>query len=106
MVVSSLWRNIADHEPEKQAEKWRPGSLGEHNPGGEFSVRRIFLFGFVITHLKIPIWPKESKEIQGIFLGFPCISLHETRSIVVFAAHGARSSPQKTPELALQGCQL
>jgi hypothetical protein len=50
MVVSSLWRNFADHEPEKQAKKWRAGFLGEHNPGGEFGVRRIFLFGFVITH--------------------------------------------------------
>jgi hypothetical protein len=40
----------ADHEPEKQAKKGRPGSLGEHNPGGEFQGAAIFLFGLVITH--------------------------------------------------------
>jgi hypothetical protein len=41
-IIFSLAEYGADHEPEKQAKKWRPGSLGEHNPGGEFSVRRFF----------------------------------------------------------------
>jgi hypothetical protein len=48
--IFSLAEYGADHEPEKQAGKWRPRSLGEHNPGGEFQRAAIVLFGFVITH--------------------------------------------------------
>jgi hypothetical protein len=48
--MSSLLRNVVDHESEKQAKKGCPGSLGEHNPGGEFRSAAVFLFGFVITH--------------------------------------------------------
>jgi hypothetical protein len=33
-------------------------------------VEKIFLFGFAVTHGKVPIRPKESKEIQAFFLGF------------------------------------
>jgi hypothetical protein len=46
-----------------------------HNLGRELSERRIFLFGFAVTPSKGPNRPKESKEMQAIFLGFPWISL-------------------------------
>src|ERR1700677_3952226 len=36
--------------------------------------------------------PDSTKEIEGIFLGFPCISLHETRPIIVSVTLRARSA--------------
>ena len=40
--VFSLAEYGADHEPEKQAKKGRPGSLVEHNRRGEFQRAAVF----------------------------------------------------------------
>jgi hypothetical protein len=77
-IIFSLAEYGADHEPEKQAKKWRPGSLGEHKSGRR--VQRAAIFFIWIRHNSLKRNPRKSKEFSLVFLAFPST---ETRPKVV-----------------------